>query len=239
MRRSDGARRALAIGRAPALGEPGRRIVIERIGACQDQVAVAGDRAQHGVGKRRERRAGRIGARPLDREVDGRMIGRIEKQDLRRGDDERPFEGAAALRHPLFHPPRQCLADRAEPAKRDRRDRARQRPVAGVEAARAQREIGGEPLLERARKGERFGDRARRRDPRRHARRRRRRSLRTPGVKPARLSRQTILTTNQSCRPPGPSLYAKFAAGLRQTGEGEGMSGRHLRANKGWRRAES
>ena len=93
MRRSDGARRALAIGRAPALGEPGGRIVVERIGACQDQVAVASDRAQHCVGKRREWRAGRIGARRLDREVDGRMIGRIEKEDLRRGDDERPLEG--------------------------------------------------------------------------------------------------------------------------------------------------
>ena len=105
----DGARRALAIGRAPALGEPGGRIVVERIGTRQDQIAVAGDRAQHRVGEPRERRAGRIGARRLDREVDGRMIGDIEKQDLRRGDDEHPFERAAALRHPLFHPPRQRL----------------------------------------------------------------------------------------------------------------------------------
>ena len=150
------------------------------------------------------------------------MIGRIEKQDLRRGDDEHPFEGAAALRHALFHPPRQRLADRAEPAQRDGRDRARERPVARVEAARAQRKVGGEPLLERARKRQRFGDRARRRDPRRHARRRRRRRLGTPGMKPARLSRQTTLATNQNCRPPLLSLYAKSAAGLRQAAaEGE------------------
>ena len=220
VRRGDGARRALAVSRAPALGEPGGRIVVERIGARKDQFAVAGDRAQHRVGKRRERGAGRIGARRLDGEVDRRMIGRIEKQDLRRGDDEHPFEGAAALRHPPFHPPRQRLADRAEPAQRNGRDRARERPVARVEAARAQRKVGGEPLLERARKRQRFGDRARRRDPRRHARRRRRRRLGTPGMKSARLSRQTTLASNQNCRPPILSLYAKSAAGLRQAGGG-------------------
>lgn len=39
-------------------------------------------------------------------------------------------------------------------------------------------------------------------------------------MKPARLSRQTILTTNQSCRPPTLSLYAKSAADLRQAGGG-------------------
>src|SRR5271155_1880021 len=37
-------------------------------------------------------------------------------------------------------------------------------------------------------------------------------------MKPARLSRQTTLTTNQNCRPPSLSLYAKSAAGLRQAG---------------------
>ena len=148
------------------------------------------------------------------------MIGRIEKQDLRRGYDEHPFEGAAALRHPPFHPPRQRLADRAEPAQRNGRDRPRERPVARVESARAQRKVGGEPLLERARKRQRFGDRARRRDPRRHARRLRRRRLGTPGVKPARLTRQSTLDSNQNCRPPILSLYAKSAAGLRQAGGG-------------------
>ena len=39
-------------------------------------------------------------------------------------------------------------------------------------------------------------------------------------MKSARLSSQTILTSNQRCRPPTLSLYAKSAADLRQTGGG-------------------
>ena len=90
---------------------------------------------KHRIGERGEWGAGRLGARRLHREVDRRMVGRIEKQDLRRGDDERPFERAAALGHAFFQSPRQRLADRAEPAQRDGGDRARQPPVPRVEAA--------------------------------------------------------------------------------------------------------
>ena len=116
MRGGDGARRRLAISGAPALGEPRRRIVVEGIGACQNGVALARYCPQHGVGERRERRACRVGARRLDGEVDGRVVGRIEEQDLRRRDDERPFKHAATFGQAFVKPLRQRLADRAEPA---------------------------------------------------------------------------------------------------------------------------
>ena len=51
----------------------------------------------------------------------------------------------------------------------------------------------GEPLVERTRRGQGFGDGARRGDPRRHARRRRGRRFRAARMKSARLSRQTSL----------------------------------------------
>ena len=63
MRRGYGAGDALAIGRAPALGEPGGRIVVERIGTGENLVAIARDCAQHRIGERGEWGAGRLGAR--------------------------------------------------------------------------------------------------------------------------------------------------------------------------------
>ena len=202
MRRGDGAGDGLAISRAPALGEPGGRIVVERIGTHQNGVAIASDGAQHRIGERGEWGAAGIGARCFHREIDRRMVGRIEKQNLRRSDDERPFQRAAAPWHAFFQSLRQRLADRAEPAQRDSGDRARQRPVARVKAASLLRQIGGEPLLERARQGQGFGDGARRGDSRRQSRRRRGRRFRTARMKPARLSRQTTLASNQNFRPP-------------------------------------
>ena len=118
------------------------------------------------------------------------MIGRIEEQDLRRRDDERPFQHAATFGHAFFQPPRQRLADRAEPAQRapwrssaPARDLARRGRL-------AQREVCGEALFEGARQGQRFGDRARRGDPRRHARRRRVRRFGPAGMISTRLSSQ-------------------------------------------------
>ena len=112
---------------------------------------------------------------------------------------------------------RRASALRIVPSRRsdDGGDRARQRPVARVEAASLLVEIGGESLVERARRGQGFGDGARRGDPRRHARRRRGRRFGTARMKSARLSRQTSLASNQNCRPPSAGLYAKSKAGLR------------------------
>ena len=146
------------------------------------------------------------------------MVGNIEKQDLRRGDDERPFQRAAALGHAFFQPPRQRLADRAEPAQRHRGDRARQRPVPRVEAASLLGEIGGQSLFERPRRGQGFADRARRSDPRRHARRRRGRRFGAARMKPARLSRQRASPRIKIAGRQVRGLYAKSKAGLRPAG---------------------
>ena len=151
MRQGDRARDGLAIVYAPALGEPRRRVVVEGIGTGQDLIAIADDCPQDRISESGEGSARRFGARRLHRKVDRRMVGRFEKQDLSRGDDERPFQRAAALGHACFQPPRQRLADRAESAERHRCDRARQPAVPGVERASLLGEIGGQPLFERPR----------------------------------------------------------------------------------------
>ena len=86
VRAGDGARRRFAVGRDPARREPRGRIVPERIGARQNCFAVTGDRTQHRIGERRERRARSVGPNSLDREIDRGVIGDVEKQDLRRAD---------------------------------------------------------------------------------------------------------------------------------------------------------
>ena len=82
MRRRDRLGARLAVGLAPGLPEPVRRVEAKRILACDHRLAVAGDAAQHGVGKARHR------AMPVRRKRHGlgdrRMRRRVQEQQLRR-----------------------------------------------------------------------------------------------------------------------------------------------------------
>ena len=74
----------------------------------------------------------RVGLRELDGGVDGGVVGHVEEQDLRRADGE---EGEQALGpgSSRFRRALEGMADGAEAAEGDDRDRARERLVAGVE----------------------------------------------------------------------------------------------------------
>ena len=213
--RGDCLRRRLAERLAPPGREPGRRVVVERIGDGQDHLPVARDAAQDRVDEAGEGSARRVRPRRPHREVDRRVVGRVEEEDLRRTSDERPLQHAAALRHALVQLLRQRLADGAEPAKGDSGDRAGERRIAWIETDVAQRQVGGEAFLERPRLRHGLHDRPRRRYARNHAGRRRLGRVGPADLKSALLSSQTRLASNYH-RPLCSSLYAISEAGLRQ-----------------------
>ena len=164
------------------------------------------------------------------REIDGGMVGRVEEEDLRRADDQRPFEHAAALRHALVEPLRERLADRAEPAERDGRDRARERRVARIEARVAQREVGGEALVERARpwsppRRSRAPPRRGRSGPAAEAR------ARAAGVRNIRAAVDPNAPRLESSRPSGASLYAIFRLACVRLSRRNAMSQRGVKNN--------
>ncbi len=159
-------------------------------------------RAQDGVDEARRRaRCRRRPARPA-------------RRDRRRRDPAFPGRGVARRRRRASIPASRfaaaCLspafgdgfADGSEPSERDGRDRARERPVARVDAGIAKRQIRGESLVEGTRQGHGFGDRARRRHPRGQARRGRFGRMRAGPVKSALLSSQTRLVSQWCCRRP-------------------------------------
>ena len=106
--------------------------------------------------------------------IDRGMIGRVEKQNLGRRDDERPFQRAGLFRQSFLKKRSERFADGAEPAQGNGRDRAGQRPVARIE--RAQPRMGvlaGKTLLERPAHRERIGEDLSRGDARGKTRRQR------------------------------------------------------------------
>ena len=169
---SDRKRGLGAISRAPARRQPRGGVVLERVRGGKDQRAIARDRSQNSVDEPRERRAGRLGPRGSDGQIDGRMIGGVKEKKLGGPDDKCPFQRSASPRQALFEPVCERLADRSEPTKRNGCDRAREHPVTRVETRIAQRQIGGEALFERPSRCHRLCDRSRCGHPRRQPRRR-------------------------------------------------------------------
>ena len=74
------------------------------------------------------------------REIDRRVIRHVEKQHLRRGGDQRPFEMGDLARQPFLKQLAQRRANRAKPPQRDGHDRAGESDVARVEAAKPGRD---------------------------------------------------------------------------------------------------
>ena len=121
-----------------------------------------------------------------------RMVGRIEKPTLRRGDVECPFERATALRHAFFQALRHGLANCSS---RRSATVASSTPTPGRarQTASLLGWIAAESLVERSRQGQSFGDGAQRLDPRRQPRWRWGPRGRTARMKTARFPRQAIL----------------------------------------------
>ena len=160
-----------------------------------------------------EGRAAGVGPRGPHGEIDRGVVRRFQEEELGGAGDERPFQRPASPRHALFQPLADGFADGSEPSEGDGRDRARQRPVARIDAGIAKRQIRGEALIEGTRQRHGFGDRARRRHPRGHARRGRFDRMRAGPVKSALLSSQTRLVF-LNCAAVVPELYTRILGRL-------------------------
>ena len=142
----DGVRGLGAVGPRPACEQPLRRIEVERLEGG-DGIAFAGDPPQHGVDEAGIAGVAPVGLHEPHREVDGGMVGHIEKQDLRGTDKERGLDPRRFGRKPAAQPVADQPAQRAEPAQHGRDDAADQRPVALGERGEASPRLGCVELL--------------------------------------------------------------------------------------------
>ncbi len=132
----DGARPGLAIGFTPTLREPYGRVVLQRIAFQQNFSARADKIAQDAVDERSVGRVFRLKTGHVDSKIDGGVIGNVEKENLRRRRDQRPFKVGGLTRQTFFQKPGQGGTDGAQPAERDGDNRARQGDVARLQTAK-------------------------------------------------------------------------------------------------------
>ena len=123
----------VAIGLAPARREPVRGVG-EGVGRGLEVGTPAGNVAQHGIDQPREGRGAGLVAHGAHAKVDGGMIGHVHIQDLRRADQQCPFNALALFRHALFKRRRQRETECAKVAQSRQHDGAHQRPVTRIEA---------------------------------------------------------------------------------------------------------
>ena len=112
----DGVRPDRAIGFTPALREPCGRVVIQGIAFQQDFFARADKIAQNSVDERSIRRVFRLKTGQSDSKIDGGVIGNVEKENLRRRRDQRPFKVGGLTRQTFFQKAGQGGPDGAQPA---------------------------------------------------------------------------------------------------------------------------
>ena len=112
----DGVRPGLAIGFTPALREPCGRVVIQGIAFPQYLFARADKIAQDSIDERSVGRVFRLETGHADSKIDGGVIGNVEKENLRRRRDQRPFKVGGLTRQTFFQKPGQGGTDGAQPA---------------------------------------------------------------------------------------------------------------------------
>jgi hypothetical protein len=138
-----------AIMRDPAFAQPGGRIE-RRIERCNSFAALARHAAQNGIDESGIARIARSGCKPHGK-IDRGMVGHVEKQDLRRAEQERDFDLRDVLGQTLFHHGCVQCAQRAETAEYGRRQHADERAVAVGKRGKAFDAGGGiERFVERA-----------------------------------------------------------------------------------------
>ena len=124
----------IAIGLAPARGEPVRRILFKCVAGGKDRVALACEIAQDGIDEGRKRRGLRFEPHNADGKIDRRVIRYVQKQDLRRGDDDSSFDLRGLARQAALQEPVDRLSDRTETPERDGDDGADEGAVARINA---------------------------------------------------------------------------------------------------------
>ena len=92
-------------------------------------------------------RAVAVGLHEADGEIDRRMIGHIEKKDLRRPDQQRGLDARRVLRQAALQQQAEEMAQAAEPPQHDRDQRPDQRTVAIRQAGKTGLDIRAFKLL--------------------------------------------------------------------------------------------
>ncbi len=149
-RLGDAARDALAIGGAPALPQPIGNIEAHAILAAQQLRPALGDPAQDGVGELGEAMRRPIASRRLDGEIDDRVRGHVETDELRRaGQQDRP-EIALVRRQRALQEDIEHMLELALPAQHGGRHGASERAVSGLQRRHLGPRRGlGQHLIER------------------------------------------------------------------------------------------
>ncbi len=121
----------------PARHQPSGRIEGECVDPGEALRALLRDPPQHRIGEAAVVRGPPVRACEPHREIDGGVVGDIEKEDLRGPDQQRRFKPRCVGRKTPLKKLSQQVTERAEPPQRDRNQRARQRPVALRKARQA------------------------------------------------------------------------------------------------------
>ena len=129
----DAARGLGAIGGCPPLPQPVRDVETHAILAGENVRPALGDAPQHGVDEFGEAMRPAVAPRGLDGEIDDRVRGHAETDELGgAGEQDRPQAALVGRQRPLEEAPEHEL-ELALPAQRGRCHRPRQRPVAGLQ----------------------------------------------------------------------------------------------------------
>ncbi len=130
VRGGDGARDRLTVGLDPSRHQPVGRVEdgdVERGKPCG---ALARHPPQHRIDQAGKARRRPVRLRKPHREIDGGMVGHIEKQDLRRTDKQRGLDPRRLRRQTAFEQNAEQMTQGAEPAQHRRDDGAGERAVA-------------------------------------------------------------------------------------------------------------
>ena len=126
VRGCDRARGLFAVMIGPARHQPWRRIERKRIEGREHGFAFARDPAQHGIDEAGITRGMFLGLHQTHREIDGGVIGYIEKQDLRRAEQQSRVRARDFRRQRTFEHAVGYVFQRPEPPQYGRRQHAHQ-----------------------------------------------------------------------------------------------------------------
>jgi hypothetical protein len=123
-------RGGLAVSLDPPRHQPGRRVENGRIESGEPVGPLACHAPQHGIDQAGIVGGIAVGPHQPHREIDGGVVGHIEKKDLRGPDEQSRLDARRLRRRTLFEKETDEMAQQAEPAQHGRDQRPCQRAIA-------------------------------------------------------------------------------------------------------------
>ena len=148
VRRGNGMSGRRAVSRGPARQQPLGRVEHRHVEGGERGLAFARDAPQHRIDQTGKARRMPVGRSKPHREIDGGMVGHVEKQDLRGAKKKRGLDPRRLRRQAAFEERPKQVAQGAEPAQHRSDQRTGERTVALVQ--RGELALRVEKLVERA-----------------------------------------------------------------------------------------